>query len=280
MAQDSSEAEIAGISDKARFLLDFIKKVAPGSERVGNVHLRASLQAEGTQWTEDEYWAAQEELRDVGLIAVGRGRGGSLWLQEPVTTAKDAAGLVDDEADLYKPFVNWLDGFYGRAAKEREDFFLPKITASPSGRKRESGLWSRPDVSLVQVNRFDYVPTPQLEVSSFEIKRFDEAAELDSIYEAAAHSRWVHNSWLVAEDSEATPRGFSKRFLTELERFGVGLIRMKKQQDESYRFEVELDPRYIPPDPEELDEFLGTFFTEEGGKMDTKGLKRFKAACG
>jgi hypothetical protein len=238
--------------------------------------LRTKLQDDGIQWSEDDYWEAQVELSEKGLIGTGRGRGGSLWLRQPIeVSAEVIPGLVEEEEKLYQPLVDWLNEFLGHEAKERDDFYLPRITASPSGRKRETGIWSRPDVSLVQVNRFDYITMPQIEASSFEVKRYEDAVNIDSVYEAASHSRWVHSSWLVAEDSETNPRQFSDRFRTELERFGVGLMTMKKV-DNKYRFTVVLDPEYRSPEPKEMDEFLQYFFMEEGGRVDQRNLRRFR----
>lgn len=269
-----------GLSDKAEALLSLIRK-SPAGEHLGNISLRSRLQKDGVQWSEDEYWEAQEELRAKGFIETGRGRGGALWLLEPGTEPTglegEVKGLVEDEWDLYQPLVNWITEFLGHDAKERDDFFLAKITASK--RKQETGIWSRPDVSLIQVNKFDYLPTPQLETSSFEVKRYYSGDMLESIYEAAAHARWVHNSWLVVEDSEASPKRFSKRFNTELDRFGVGLMTMRRK-DSGYVFEVVSEPATKAPDLLELDEFLRVFFTEEGGKADQRNLRRFLTMMG
>jgi hypothetical protein len=261
------------LSEKAGQLLDFLKKIVPNGAHVGNIRLRSLLRDSGKVWTEDEYWEAQSELDQKGLIGTGRGRGGGLWLLQPSETVLEIGGLVESEESLYQPLAEWLDKAWGRVVKDREDFFLVKVTASPSGRKRETGLWSRPDLSLVQVNKFDYLITPQVEASSFEVKRYQDADSLDSIYEAAAHSRWVHNSWLVVEDPEKSPREFSERFETELERFGVGLLRMTKQ-DDGYEFNEELSPRYQTPEPHELNEFLGYFFAD-----DQRNLRKFKEKC-
>jgi hypothetical protein len=275
-SMEPASSTSVSLSEKAQKLLDLIKAEAP-TGHVGNMYLRGRLQEEGEQWPEDEYWKAHAELTEKRMIGTGRGRGGSVWLLQPIEiSTEEIPGLVDDEKKLYEPLVKWLNETWGREAQERDDFFMAKITGSPSGRKRETGLWSRPDVSLVQVNKFDYITIPEVEASSFEVKRYDDAGAIDSVYEAAAHSRWAHNSWLVAEDSQSTQQQYSERFRGELERFGVGLMTMKKQQDNSYKFDEVLAPVYRPPEPKDLDEFLQNFFAEEGGKIDQKNLKRFR----
>ena len=268
-----------GLSQKAQVLLDLIRKVAP-SGHVGNMTLRDELASRGIHWTEDEYWQAQTELSDKGHIGTGRGRGGSVWLLQPIEEREEEIpGLVEDEKELYDPLVKWLTDFWGLEAREREDFFLAKKTASPSGRKRESGIWSRPDVSLVEVNKFEYLIIPQVDATSFEVKKYDDAAQIDSIYEAASHARWVNSSWLVAEDSDVKPLKFSRRFMDELERFGVGLITIKKTPNKGWEVVVQEEARYDAPVPSQLNEFLQNFFAEEGGKTDQRNLRRFKNTC-
>jgi len=107
----------------------------------------------------EEYWNVRKELEQAGLITFGRGRGGSIALQlsaPPVAViqAAPSANLVSDEADLYEPLRKLLNDDWGAAAKESEDFFELRITASPRKWQRDSGQWSRPDLTLVEVTNF------------------------------------------------------------------------------------------------------------------------------
>lgn len=272
------------LSDKAQQLLKLIP-----SYSVGNTFLRRRL-----GWPDEEYWAARKELLDNGLIETGKGRGGSVArvgvLVEPEEVVKGAdtlvkkivpeaeepivtePGLVEDEGELYEPLRNWIDSTFGHPVEEVGDYFLVKVTASPSGRKRESGQWSRPDVTSVQVSTYDLVPNPDVEVTSYEVKRYSDALDLANVYEAASHSRWTHFTYLVVENLEPQPLVLSERFERELVRYGVGLIKMLKQNG-AYKFEETLEPQMQEPEPKDLDELLKTFFAD-----DAKNLRKFKQA--
>ena len=183
------------LSEQAKALLQLIP---PDGSFVGNTYLRRK-----SSLSDEEYWKVRNELEEAALITLGRGRGGSVALQllvTPVAPVAPAAGnLVHDESDLYEPLKKLLNDDWGKEAKQTEDFFELRITASPRGRQRDSGQWSRPDLTLVEVSTYDYIPGSNLEITTFEVKRFDDAQNIASVYEAAAHSRWAHYAFLVAE---------------------------------------------------------------------------------
>ena len=120
---------------------------------------------------------------------------------------------------------------------EAGDFFEVLVTGTGKKKKRASGKWSRPDVTLVQVNSYDYLPQPVLELTTFEVKKFADAEDMRSVFETAAHSRWAHFSYLVAEVPHPDYE-FPERFVSELERFNLGLIFMWKKK-EKWEFEVQ-----------------------------------------
>lgn len=166
----------------------------------------------------------------------------------------------------------WLNDTWGQAV-ESGDFFDARITGSARRRRRPSGQWSRPDLTLVQVNSYDYLPQPVLEVTTFEVKKFSDAENIRSVYETAAHSRWAHFAFLVAE----APNGdyeFPERFMSELERFNVGLILMWKESDGWHFEEHEYETDRLNPDPKELNTLLKYFFHDE------HKLREFKLAIG
>ncbi|HVP41898.1 MAG TPA: hypothetical protein VMS96_00615, partial [Terriglobales bacterium] len=156
---------------------------------------------------------------------------------------------------------------------EPGDFFEVMITGTAKKRKRDSGQWSRPDVTLVEVNSYEYLPQPVLEVTTFEVKKYADAENIRSVYEAAAHSRWAHYSYLVAE----VPNGdheFPERFLSELERFNVGLLFMWKEKGAWHAEQQEWETDRLTPEPEELNGLLKGFF------QLSKREKEFKMALG
>ena len=118
------------------------------------------------------YWTVRSELLNEGVLTRGKGRGGSvarIGVIEGALAPTQLKAFVDKEAELYQPLKEWLDEVW-REGVEPTDFFESCVTATPRKKKRASGQWSRPDVTLVQVNSYEYLPLPILEVTTFEVK--------------------------------------------------------------------------------------------------------------
>jgi len=114
------------------------------------------------------HWEVRKELVDGGFLTRGKGRGGSVARLAAETEAAPIAVrgrlFVRKESELYEPLKRWIAEVWGEGV-EGGDFFDVRITGSPRTRKRASGQWSRPDVTLVQVNSYDYLPQPVLDVT-------------------------------------------------------------------------------------------------------------------
>jgi hypothetical protein len=223
------------------------------------------------------YWKVRSELVAGGFLIRGKGRGGSVArstadAEAALPTTKTGKGYVRKESELYEPLRRWLAEVWGEGV-EPGDFFEVLITGTPRKKKRASGQWSRPDVTLVQVNSYDYLPQPVLDVTTFEVKRFSDAENIRSVYEAAAHSRWAHFSYLVAEVPNSDYE-FPERFVSELERFHLGMIFMWKEKSEWQFEEQEWETDRLSPEPEELNALLKGFF------QDSKRAREFKLALG
>jgi hypothetical protein len=223
------------------------------------------------------YWGVRGELVNGGFVTRGKGRGGSVArlaaeVEASPQPAKRGKVFVRKESELYEPLKQWLTEEWGEGV-EAGDFFQVLVTGTPRRKRRASGQWSRPDVTVVQVNSYDYLPQPVLEVTTFEIKKFSDAENIRSVYEAAAHSRWAHFSYLVAEVPDPDYE-FPARFVSELERFNLGLIFMWKKKEKWKFEEQEWETDRLNPEPEELNGLLKAFF------QDSKRAKEFKHALG
>lgn len=165
---------------------------------VGNYSLRSQLELD-----DETYAAAKRELRTRGLIGVGVGYGGTIGrlsvsreTQAPEDESSAAQrNLVTREYELYEPFVEWL-----RSSLEDQELAFSHVRIT--GYRRGGGKWSRPDVTAVQVFRYEWLPDITVEVSTYEIKRSADSEKLESPYEAAAHGRWAHRASLIVEMEE------------------------------------------------------------------------------
>jgi hypothetical protein len=139
--------------------------------------------------------------------------------------------------------------------------WICEITAF-QGRRNTGGIWTRPDVTLVAIQTFAYVPTKQFDVITFEIKPDIETA-IQGVYECAAHSAFANRSYLAFPDSgtyDTNP--LFDRILDECERFGLGLILFEKVADwDSYDFQ--LPAKRKVPDPRAVNDFIKSQISEK-----------------
>jgi len=112
------------------------------------------------------------------------------------------------------------------------------------------------------VLRYEWLPNIVLEVSSFEIKRAEDALNLGSVYEAAAHGRWAHRPSLVLEidPSRGEP---ADRFLDEVRRFGLGLYYLSQDRGSALEVKQMSEPALQEPDPAQLNDLLTYFFQSD-----------------
>jgi type I restriction enzyme M protein len=65
----------------------FLKKLQELNGSAGNMALREKL-----QWTEEKYFMVRKTIIEEGLVDIGRGKGGSVYmLGEPATTGNASA---------------------------------------------------------------------------------------------------------------------------------------------------------------------------------------------
>jgi len=216
---------------------------------------------------DDDYWAVRNALLADGKVRTGRGNGGAVArvivqvapAKQPVEQKK-----YKDEGALY-PVVrktiidSWVKNY------EIDDFVCQE-TANQGGRNT-GGKWTRPDITLVAVRVYPFVPGKSIEVISFEIKPWNYLG-VDGVFETASHSAFAHRSYLMihapgtVDESEAFGR-----LQREAERFGVGLVTFEDPTDwDSYNIRLEGDHRV--PDPASMCQFISEQLTKDNqGKI-------------
>lgn len=185
------------------------------------------------------------------------------------TFVEKTADFVKDEKELCMPLKNWLDAEWGKEVQDAGDYYRVRVTSSPMGKKRNSGQWSRPDVTFVRVTKYEHLPSTIVEVTTFEVKRNADAKDLASVYEAAAHARWAHNTYLVVEIAN-NDLDVDVSIRKECNRLGVGLLTVSRTHNKYYFAEI-LEPKRQEPAPEDLDKFLKDFYAD-----DPREQKQFK----
>lgn len=240
------------LSELAKRILEVLPK---DGSMVGNTSLRnrIGLDAPG-------FFQAKRELQQRGKVITGKGRGGSLGLVEISGVLSKPTGVkgVKNESDLYEPIKkhfdeNWAPNYTS------PDYYCAAITGSPKGRKRKSGLWSRPDVAILTVSGYQFLPTKVVEVTTIEAKRYGDATP-QAVFETASHNKFAHQAYLVLEwleetDMDDIDNENVKRILKEAQRFGIGIIQMKNSRGR-WDFRDIQEPQRREPEPDDCDTFI------------------------
>ena len=237
--------------------------VPPEGERVTNHALIDSfikLTTPGIPESEDDrrklYWTLRNELIDEGDLERGKGQGGSVRraakveptlpegenLESPANVeieVSEAATAVAaaKELDLYDPFIQALKTGYISEYKVPKDHLFVKT--AHAGSKNTGGKWTRPDVALVAVHSYPFLPNKHLEVTTFEIKKSIGEA-LEGVFEALAHSAFAHRTYLAVKVEGTIPKDQTDswtRVREECDRLAIGLIKFSNPNEyETFEF--------------------------------------------
>jgi hypothetical protein len=214
---------------------------------VGNTFLSKQL-----GWSPEAYFKLRNELVAEEKLSVGRGRGGSVRLSQPsiLPTAEVEEAHRPRERSLYPAFLvslnTWAD------AQGWSNYIIEQT--SDQGRRRTGGRLTRPDFLVVGVKKYEYTPGVVRDIETFEVKPI--GAGIDSVFEAAAHSRVATKSYLALQVGENEPTEDELgRMEAECQRFGVGLITFEDPKDYA-NWSYPVDPIRREPDPELVEQFI------------------------
>ncbi|MEH0819846.1 MULTISPECIES: hypothetical protein [unclassified Micromonospora] len=251
-----------------------------GSSR-SNPSLRQYL-----HWNRNRYFLARDGLVDKGLVLRGRGRGGVVRRAEPeaqghthlvaVMVEGDAPDVerieaaITNELSLYPPMREVIERDW--AQEHRQDLLAVEITAL--GGSRPDGVWSRPDITTVEVRTFEYVPGKHLDVNTFEIKS-PNAVNVQAVYEALAHRRAATRAYVlfyIPPDRAASLRDDVEDVSAAARAHGIGVVTAGDPYDYDTWEELE-EARRVEPDPEKLNSFIGAQLSERTRSLISRRLR-------
>ncbi|MDX1749051.1 MAG: site-specific DNA-methyltransferase [Methylophaga sp.] len=73
-----------------------IELIPADGAKVGNVTLKAELEAYGLQVTDKEYESAKNSLVDAGVLGIGRGKDGAVYLKNPTDTTELTLAMTEE----------------------------------------------------------------------------------------------------------------------------------------------------------------------------------------
>ncbi len=273
----AEEEEVALLKPDEQALLTHVPK---DGSTIGNGRLRREL-----DWKEGKYWKIRDRLVEKGYLAVGFGRGGSVYrIRDDVYEVEERANVKDtpskaavredeppfgydsSEEALYEPILrmlkdNWQQLFPGFPAPTKH-----WVDSSPrQGRRQTGGRWTRPDLSAVTLNKYRYVPGPHLEVFSFEVKPRGQFNIL-GLYEALGHSRRANFAYVLFHtrpENELRPneKDEHSRVLEEIKREAARLkVGVATFEDPTVAdtWTVHVVPTRHEPEPRLLNDFIET----------------------
>jgi hypothetical protein len=225
------------------------------------------------------YWKLRNELISQGKLEKGRGQGGSVRRATSAQTEDASATETDNparmqeavatgleieprESELYDPFIEALRSGYISEYKVPKDCLLVKT--AHAGSRNTGGKWTRPDVALVAVHSYPFLPNKNIEVTTFEIKKSIGEA-LQGVFEALAHSAFAHRTYLAVKVEGQIPKEQADdwtRVREECDRLAIGLIKFSSPGEyDTFEFISEATPS--EPDLFKVNEFISRQFQQQ-----------------
>ena len=250
-----------------------LQLVPEGGSSVGNKWLRERL-----TWEPARYFQIRDRLVERKVLSTGRGRGGSVYRLRPISGPKlreeatpPGGRRYRKEADLYSPIAEALrDGLSKTLDHQR---FLVQSTGK-QGRKATGGMWTRPDITVVTVDTYAFVPGKSIEVITYEVKPAGNW-NVAGVFEAASQSRFATQTHLLIyapEGHQAVPDEQLERLRQECVRFGIGLgFCQDPRSYDTYDFLV--DPERRQPNPADMNRFITQQLTEANKNLIAEWLR-------
>ncbi len=271
LARPVSHRDNEGLDDLQTFMNCLLE--APFFGKAGNKSLRDAL---GWANSSDRYWQAHGRALDQGLIIQGRGKGGSVQTVElPTDVAAPAqAAQLETEAEkpiskkevaLYEPVRKVIETSWVKS--ENYDDHVVSITAL-RGRTYTGGKWTRPDISLLAVKAYPYLPQRYFDIVTFEVKPAG-STTVEGIFEALSHQQFATRAYTIfhvpdLKQGEIFQEKYpdSLRILSTARKHGIGVILATDISDWEAWDEI-LSAERVSPDPEQANRFIATGFTQD-----------------
>jgi hypothetical protein len=224
-------------------------------------------------WESNRYWEARNRLLDKGFVRKAHGGpGGTTFITDQlipqiveaipadVIPASQQLEPYPDEGSLYGPLMEQIEQNWARS--EAYDGFIVANTAR-LGRRQTGGNWTRPDICLIGIRKFKFIPNPVMDVVTFEVKPKSDVT-VKAILEALSHRQASTLAYVIFNISkdEFESNQENERIAELAKNHGVGIILAAKPNDQKTWVE-EVGARRWEPNPEDLNEFIQEVIPEE-----------------
>ena len=244
------------------------------------------------KYGKDLYYKAEQDLVDDKIIERRRGRKGGRYLvqqddsqsqtdPEPSdSTAEESS--PDRENYHYKPVIKQIQQHWTDERDVKHVYVA--LTAHP-GSVPTGGRWSRPDITLCTVSEWIFSSRPEGEVTTIEVKVFNDQLDIVGVHEALAHKSRSHYSYLMIvkfrtekldseqeEDFDKIRENYD-RIRVAAASHGIGIITVPDSNDWS-TWKFPLEPTRSDADRQEINEFLLNQFPEDERNLFTNKIRQ------
>ena len=220
-------------------------------------------------WSQDVYWNVHTELFEEGIIERGKGYGGTAIL---VTQTDDPIALQTEtpEKDLYKPVEAQLAKHWH--LRHRLDACLVENVAQ-QGSRETGGNWSRPDLALVALKTFEYLPDRIMEIHTFEVKPAYDIS-VKGVMEALTHREFSTRAYVIYHTGESQLSDYPEADRIEklATRHGIGVIAATNINDLN-SWQTLVQAVRSQPDPEQMELFIKRSLSDATKSKILKWLK-------
>lgn len=251
----------------------FLNALEECEGRASNASLQARL-----GWEGDKYWKIHSSLFDAGIIEKGKGYSGTVILVPD--SPREIAGfdILDVESDIsaqspvpVEEIILSEDELYAPAQEQlsrnwavRQNLDSIHIeNIAKQGRRDTGGSWSRPDLALVALKSFEYIPDRIFEIHTFEIKASYEVT-VKGVMEALSHRESATRAFVIYHTAGRDMTDFpeASRIETLAVRHGVGVLAAKNINDFNEWAEI-VPAKRNNPDPDEMETFIKRSLNDE-----------------
>lgn len=240
--------------------------LVPHEGTIGNGRLRELL-----AWDGERYFAVRDSLVEQGVLEIGRGRGGTVSrvssTAPPEQEPEEQVRTRREERKLYEPIAAALKSYWSRQLSEEQNVV---VDVTDSGGRR-SGIWTRPDITVVTMTNYIYVPGKFFDVITYEVKPAG-VLSVQGVFEAASHSRFATQSYLVIHTPgglESLPRPTVDRLEKECGRFEIGLVLLRSLNEFDAK-DIRVTAERREPDPADMDSFISERLSEDSKRRIAK----------
>jgi hypothetical protein len=133
------------------------------------------------------------------------------------------------------------------------------VLTAHQGKKDTGGTWSRPDITVVALSSYKYIPGKHIDIITFEVKHSN-CFDIKGVYEALSHRRNANMSYLlqhIDQDNNSPQSDYFRQILQEAKQHGIGIIIFEDPNDYETWDEI-LEPVRNETHPAKLHDFIAS----------------------